>query len=68
MKAASQATDGKGSQEEIILDKDNPLSFCFPNFKTCKHWGELVCFLGLVWFQDTALFKQRLLSAKMMCQ
>lgn len=49
-------------------DGGDPLSFNFPNFEMCEHWGEQIRFLGPVWFQDTLLFEQRHLSAKTMCQ
>jgi hypothetical protein len=31
--------------------KEKPLSFSFPNFKSCTHWGGQIQFLSPVWFQ-----------------
>lgn len=43
------------------------VSFVFPNFKTCKHWAELIWFLGPPEFQDTKPWEQQHLVAKRMC-
>ncbi|ELR14995.1 uncharacterized protein ACA1_211490, partial [Acanthamoeba castellanii str. Neff] len=44
---------------------EKPLSFKFLNFEVVQHWPELICFLGPPWVQDTCLWEQRHLAAKM---
>ena len=50
----------KRSSSRIVENKSKmvKVSFGFPNFKMCKHWVELIWFLGPPEFQDTKLWEQ----------
>ncbi|ELR11843.1 uncharacterized protein ACA1_363430 [Acanthamoeba castellanii str. Neff] len=64
-----QATQSKRSQTGAASNTTTSgkklLSFKFPNFKVTQHWSELIHFLGPPWVQDTRLWEQRHLTAKM---
>jgi hypothetical protein len=59
----------KRSSSRIVENKSEmaKVSFRFPNFEMCKHWVELIQFLGPPEFQDTKLWEQQHLVAKCMC-
>ncbi|ELR13517.1 uncharacterized protein ACA1_247210 [Acanthamoeba castellanii str. Neff] len=50
---------------DMMTSGEKPLSFKFPNFEVAQHWPELIRFLGPPWVQDTRLWEQRHLAAKM---
>ncbi|ELR18787.1 uncharacterized protein ACA1_166450 [Acanthamoeba castellanii str. Neff] len=50
---------------DMTMSGEKPLSFSFLNFEVMQHWPELICFLGPPWVQDTCLWEQWHLVAKM---
>jgi hypothetical protein len=50
---------------DMMTSREKPLSFSFPNFKVTQHWPELIRFLSPPWVQDTPLWEQWHLMAKM---
>ena len=58
----------KMAASDTTASREKPLSFSFPNFKVTQHWPELIHFLSPPWVQDTCLWEQQHLMAKMtMC-
>ncbi len=57
----------KRSSSRIMESKTVKVSFRFPNFEMCKHWAELIWFLGPPEFQDMKLWEQQHLAVKRMC-
>jgi hypothetical protein len=58
----------KTAASNMMMSGEKPLSFSFPNFKVAQHWPELIHFLSPPWVQDTCLWEQWHLVAKMtMC-
>ncbi|ELR12033.1 uncharacterized protein ACA1_353350 [Acanthamoeba castellanii str. Neff] len=64
-RSKKRSRTAKTAASDTTTSGEKPLSFKFPNFEVAQHWPELIHFLRPPWVQDTHLWEQQHLAAKM---